>query len=190
MARRLPPPGRTIRRACRRPNPRSRKATGGSMPSSARWAPSPASKPPRIQTFTSPSRKSACWWRARSAIKGGSEVRIRAGTRQEGCGRFPKRLLLPHLESGKVARCTQLHLADDAEQKDPTCRPILGYGRSVALSGVGVVRRRPGGGERQAPARLRAWPAAVALGPVPRRPSGASRWRRRAPPPPPANGGR
>lgn len=40
-------------------------------------------------------------------------------------------LLLPLLKKGRVARYTQLHLQDAAERKDDTCRPILGYGRSL-----------------------------------------------------------
>ena len=40
-------------------------------------------------------------------------------------------LVLPHVKSGKVERYTQVHLSDEAERKDPTCRPILGYGRSL-----------------------------------------------------------
>ena len=37
----------------------------------------------------------------------------------------------PHLQSGKVNRLNQFHLADDVEQKDPTCKPLLDYGRSL-----------------------------------------------------------
>lgn len=39
--------------------------------------------------------------------------------------------VVPNLKSGKVKRLNQFHLADDVEQKDPTCKPILGYGRSL-----------------------------------------------------------
>lgn len=39
--------------------------------------------------------------------------------------------VVPWLKSGKVKRLNQFHLADDVEQKDPTCKPILGYGRSL-----------------------------------------------------------
>lgn len=39
--------------------------------------------------------------------------------------------VLPHLKSAKVERYNQFHLRDAIEQKDPTCRPILGYGRSL-----------------------------------------------------------
>ncbi len=39
--------------------------------------------------------------------------------------------VLPHLKSGQVDRYHQFHLTDDMEQKDPTCRPVLGYGRSL-----------------------------------------------------------
>jgi hypothetical protein len=37
----------------------------------------------------------------------------------------------PALRTGKVKRLNQFHLADDVEQKDPTCKPILGYSRSL-----------------------------------------------------------
>jgi len=37
----------------------------------------------------------------------------------------------PALRSGGVKRLNQFHLADDVERKDPTCKPILGYGRSL-----------------------------------------------------------
>ncbi len=37
----------------------------------------------------------------------------------------------PHLSSGAIRRYRQLHLSEGAEQKDPTCRTILGYGRSL-----------------------------------------------------------
>jgi hypothetical protein len=39
-------------------------------------------------------------------------------------------LVVPHLGRA-VKRYNQFHLTDTAEQKDPTCRPILGYGRSL-----------------------------------------------------------
>ncbi len=39
--------------------------------------------------------------------------------------------VVPHLESGAVKRYRQLHLSKAAEARDPTCRPILGYGRSL-----------------------------------------------------------
>lgn len=39
--------------------------------------------------------------------------------------------VVPHLKSGKVKRLNQFHLANDVEQKDPTCKPILGYSRSL-----------------------------------------------------------
>jgi hypothetical protein len=38
--------------------------------------------------------------------------------------------VLQHLGSG-IGRYAQLHLTEDAEQRDSTCRPILGYGRSL-----------------------------------------------------------
>lgn len=39
--------------------------------------------------------------------------------------------VLPHLKSGKVKRLNQFHLSDEIEQKDPTCKAILGYSRSL-----------------------------------------------------------
>ena len=39
--------------------------------------------------------------------------------------------VVPAIKSGKVKRFNQLHLSDDMEQKDPTCKPILGYSRSL-----------------------------------------------------------
>jgi hypothetical protein len=35
------------------------------------------------------------------------------------------------LRSGMVRRYTQFHLSDGQEQRDTTCRPFLGYGRSL-----------------------------------------------------------
>ncbi len=37
----------------------------------------------------------------------------------------------PAITNGKVKRFNQFHLSDDMEQKDPTCKPILGYSRSL-----------------------------------------------------------
>jgi len=37
----------------------------------------------------------------------------------------------PALKNGKVKRLNQFHLSDDVEQKDPTCKSILGYSRSL-----------------------------------------------------------
>ena len=39
--------------------------------------------------------------------------------------------VIPAIRSGRVKRYNQFHLADDVEQKDPTCHPILGYSRSL-----------------------------------------------------------
>ena len=39
--------------------------------------------------------------------------------------------VVPAITSGKVKRFNQFHLSDDMEQKDPTCKPILGYSRSL-----------------------------------------------------------
>jgi hypothetical protein len=37
----------------------------------------------------------------------------------------------PWIEAGRVKRLREFHLTDAAECQDPTCRPILGYGRSL-----------------------------------------------------------
>ncbi len=42
-----------------------------------------------------------------------------------------KKTVVPAIRSGKVKRFNQFHLSDDVEQKDPTCKPILGYSRSL-----------------------------------------------------------
>jgi hypothetical protein len=39
--------------------------------------------------------------------------------------------VLPRIQDGTVKRFHQFHLTDPAEQQDSTCRPILGYGRSL-----------------------------------------------------------
>jgi hypothetical protein len=39
--------------------------------------------------------------------------------------------VLPNLRTGKVKQLNQFHLSDEMEQKDPTCKPILGYSRSL-----------------------------------------------------------
>jgi hypothetical protein len=39
--------------------------------------------------------------------------------------------VVPAIKSGRVKRFNQFHLSDDMEQKDPTCKPILGYRRSL-----------------------------------------------------------
>ena len=39
--------------------------------------------------------------------------------------------VVPAIKSGKVKRFNQFHLSDEIEQKDPTCKPILGYSRSL-----------------------------------------------------------
>ncbi|MDA7416944.1 C1 family peptidase [Xenophilus arseniciresistens] len=39
--------------------------------------------------------------------------------------------LLPHIQSGAVRQYNQWHLSDPLESADSTCRPILGYGRSL-----------------------------------------------------------
>jgi len=42
-----------------------------------------------------------------------------------------KKCIAPALKNGKVKKLNQFHLADDIEKKDPTCKPILGYSRSL-----------------------------------------------------------
>lgn len=44
---------------------------------------------------------------------------------------FFKKTIIPALTGGKVKHFNQFHLTDDMEQKDPTCKPILGYSRSL-----------------------------------------------------------
>jgi len=39
--------------------------------------------------------------------------------------------VVPAIKNGTVKRFNQFHLSDDMEQKDPTCKPILGYSRSL-----------------------------------------------------------
>jgi hypothetical protein len=39
--------------------------------------------------------------------------------------------VIPAIKDGRVKRFNQFHLSDDMEQKDPTCKPILGYSRSL-----------------------------------------------------------
>jgi hypothetical protein len=42
-----------------------------------------------------------------------------------------KKTLLPHIANKTVKQFRAFHLSDAAEQQDPTCKPILGYGRSL-----------------------------------------------------------
>lgn len=42
-----------------------------------------------------------------------------------------EKTVVPAIKSGKVKRFNQFHLSDDMEQRDPTCKPILGYSRSL-----------------------------------------------------------
>lgn len=39
--------------------------------------------------------------------------------------------VIPAIKKNKIKRYNQFHLSDDIEQKDPTCKPILGYSRSL-----------------------------------------------------------
>lgn len=41
------------------------------------------------------------------------------------------RTVVPRLRNGQVKRLHEFHLTDPVEQADPTCKPILGYGRSL-----------------------------------------------------------
>ncbi len=65
----------------------------------------------------------------------------------------------PWLESGRVKRFRQFHLSDPAEQQDPTCKAILGYGRSLLYL---VSRSFEGGGETPILGMERHFPAALA----------------------------
>lgn len=42
-----------------------------------------------------------------------------------------KDCVVPNLKNGKVKRLHQFHLSDDVEQKDTTCKGVLGYSRSL-----------------------------------------------------------
>ena len=57
--------------------------------------------------------------------------------------RFLERVA-PWIVAGRVKRFREYHLTDRAEQQDPTCRPVLGYGRSLLYL---VSRSFEGGGE-------------------------------------------
>jgi hypothetical protein len=82
-----------------------------------------------------------------------------------------RRTLRPRIEDRTVRQFRAFHLTDTAEQRDPTCRPILGYGRSllylVSESFEGGARKPVLGMERDfggavaglAPARVKAWTA-------------------------------
>ncbi len=50
----------------------------------------------------------------------------------------------PWIVAGRVKRFREFHLTDRAELQDPTCRPVLGYGRSLLYL---VSRSFEGGGE-------------------------------------------
>ena len=76
--------------------------------------------------------------------------------------------MLPHVIAKTVRQYNQWHLADTLELKDPTCRPILGYGRSLLY----LVSESFEGGSRTpvigmetyydavgGPANMRAWAA-------------------------------
>lgn len=39
--------------------------------------------------------------------------------------------VIPAIKNGTIKCYSQFHLSDEMEQKDPTCKPILGYGRSL-----------------------------------------------------------
>ena len=42
-----------------------------------------------------------------------------------------EKLVLPSIQNGTVERYNQFHLSDEMEQKDPTCKPLAGYSRSL-----------------------------------------------------------
>ena len=42
-----------------------------------------------------------------------------------------KEKVIPAIKNGTIKRYSQFHLSDEMEQKDPTCKPILGYSRSL-----------------------------------------------------------
>ena len=61
----------------------------------------------------------------------GLEIRKREFHGAGGTGRSLQKTVVPAITSGKVKHFNQFHLSDDMEQKDPTCKPILGYSRSL-----------------------------------------------------------
>jgi len=65
----------------------------------------------------------------------------------------------PWLVAGRVRRLHQYHLTDAAERQDPTCRPILGYGRSLLYL---VSRAFEGGREVPLLGMEKHFPAALA----------------------------
>jgi hypothetical protein len=67
--------------------------------------------------------------------------------------------VVPSLRNRKVARLREFHLTDRAEQQDPTCRPLLGYGRSLLYL---VSRAFEGGGETPILGMERHFPASIA----------------------------
>ncbi|QJR15823.1 C1 family peptidase [Usitatibacter palustris] len=72
--------------------------------------------------------------------------------------RFEERLL-PWLKEGKVKRFNHYQLTDAAEQQDPTCRTLLGYGRSLLYL---VSRSFEGGSDVPILGMEKHFPAAVA----------------------------
>ena len=42
-----------------------------------------------------------------------------------------KSTVLAQMQTGRVKRYNQLHLSEEMEEQDPTCRPLCGYGRSL-----------------------------------------------------------
>ena len=67
--------------------------------------------------------------------------------------------VMPWIEAGRVKRFREYHLSDRTEQQDPTCRPALGYGRSLLYL---VSRSFEGGGEVPILGMERHFPAALA----------------------------
>ena len=67
--------------------------------------------------------------------------------------------VMPWIESGRVKRFREYHLTDRAEQQDQTCRPALGYGRSLLYL---VSRSFEGGGDVPILGMERHFPRALA----------------------------
>ena len=65
----------------------------------------------------------------------------------------------PWLEAGRIKRYNEYHLSDEAERQDPTCRPVLGYGRSLLYL---VSRSFEGGAETPIFGMEKYFPAEVA----------------------------
>ncbi len=69
----------------------------------------------------------------------------------------------PWIGNGRVGRFREFHLSDAAERQDPTCRPLLGYGRSLLYL---VSRSFEGGREIPILGMERHFPASLARMPA------------------------